>query len=272
MNDDLQHWLVRINHDIKQAMANDDLELPTLPEVAQALQTLIAKEDASVAQLASVISQDTVLTAEFLRLTNSPLLGGQATITTPLQAIARLGFEYSSNYALALAMEQLFTAGSSAMDRLLRQTWRQNQQVARMSQQIAKALGHCSPSQAYLAGSLHQIGVLPMVRYLDHYPELRDNSLYAKKIIDGMQNVVGTHLLQQWRFAPSMQQVPKACTQLYRSDSHPLADTVMLAKILLLPSGKRNDIWPSLPLTERWQLPEPGKGWMADLFQHAQVS
>ncbi len=269
MTDNLQDWLVRFHQDISRAMAVDELELPTLPEIATALQRLSAKQEPSISELAAIVSQDSVLTAEFLRLTNSPLLGARTKIGTPLQSISRLGLDYSLNYALAVSMEQLFVASSQVLDNLVRNTWRQNQQIARMSQQIAKQTGACSPAQAYLAGSLHQIGVLPMVSYLDQYPELRNNGIYAKKIIDGMQSLVGGHLLAQWRFSPAMQAVPKACTQLYRQESQPLADTVMLAKILSLPDNKRQEIWPSLPLVELWQLPEPNQGWLAELITQA---
>ena len=63
-----------VRNDIIEAIENDQLTLPTLPEVALKVRDVAEDENASIADLVKIISTDASLTARIVRVTNSPLL------------------------------------------------------------------------------------------------------------------------------------------------------------------------------------------------------
>ena len=113
----------KVQQELIQAIDNDDLVLPTLPEVA--LKVREAAEDPNIGtpQLSKVIGNDAALTARIIKVVNSPLLRTSKEITDIQMAVSRLGINYTCNLATGLAMEQMFQATSDVVDRKMREVW-----------------------------------------------------------------------------------------------------------------------------------------------------
>ena len=111
-----------IKADLTDAIENDKLVLPTLPEVALQVRDIAESEDSAIADLVKVISNDTALSARIIRVCNSPLFRGSRAIENLNMAVSRLGMAYTSNLAMGLAMEQMFQATSDMVDKRLRAT------------------------------------------------------------------------------------------------------------------------------------------------------
>lgn len=267
----LAERLLTIHNHLKQAIIEDELLLPSMPEVGLAIRELQSDPEASTKQLSQCIARDPGLASSVLRITNSPLLRGRVEIKDLDQAVSRLGFDYSADFALALSMKQLFFASSQQLDRQLEQTWQQSQKVAEVCHALALRLGTVPSGQAYLAGSLHLIGSLPILKYAEQDEQLSNNGLLLHQVLTKMQASLGCFLLKRWRFHPSMHEVPMACSQWHRLDSRPIADLVMVAKWLAQdPEHPLTELgWQQLPVVERLQLPDPDSGWLAELHQQA---
>ena len=102
----------KVQQDLVEAIDNDDLVLPTLPEVALQIRRAAEDPDISVTTLSKVIGRDTALSARLIKVVNSPLLRSTQEVTDLHTAITRLGTNYSSNLAIGLVMEQIFNARS----------------------------------------------------------------------------------------------------------------------------------------------------------------
>ena len=98
----------KVQQALTQAIENDELVLPTLPEVALRVREAAEDPDVSIPTLAKVIGNDTALTARIIKVVNSPLLRTNREINDLQMAISRLGINYTSNLATGLAMEQMF--------------------------------------------------------------------------------------------------------------------------------------------------------------------
>ena len=86
-----------IQSEIDAAIDSDQLELPTLPEVALRIRDTAQKDDISPKELATVVSEDPALSARFIRIANSPVFRAIREIDDLQQAIGRIGIEYAAN-------------------------------------------------------------------------------------------------------------------------------------------------------------------------------
>ncbi|WP_372972676.1 HDOD domain-containing protein [Marinobacter sp.] len=230
-----------IRDDILSAIESDKLILPTLPEVALQVRDIAEAEDSSIMDLVKVISNDTALSARLIRVCNSPLFRGSRAIENLNMAVSRLGMAYTSNLAMGLAMEQMFQATSDMIDKRLRANWQTSTEVAGICHVLAQQYTRLKPDQATLAGLVHMIGVLPILRYVEDQ-DVQISSIMLDNVIDELHPRIGASILKRWDFPEDLQLVPLEY-QNYRRQvaSADYADLVMVANLQLL-AGTDNPV------------------------------
>ncbi|OEY66896.1 HDOD domain-containing protein [Marinobacter sp. X15-166B] len=220
-----------IARDLVNAIEQDKLLLPTLPEAALQVREIAESDDSSIAELVDVISNDTALSARLIRVCNSPLFRGGRAIDNLNMAVNRLGMAYTSSLAMGLAMEQMFQATNEIIDVRLRQTWQASTEVAGICHVLAQHFTRLKPHQATLAGLVHLIGVLPILRYVeDHDIDIEPAQLDAT--IERLHAKIGHLILKRWDFSPELQIVPVEFTNFQRQvTSADYADLIMVANL-----------------------------------------
>ena len=198
----------KVQQELIQAIDNDDLVLPTLPEVA--LKVREAAEDPNIGtpQLSKVIGNDAALTARIIKVVNSPLLRTNKEITDLSMAINRLGINYTCNLATGLAMEQMFQATSDVVDRKMREVWNKSTEIAGICHVLCKQFTRLLPDQATLAGLVHQIGALPILTYAEDHNELLSDSISLNHVIEQIHPIIGDKILRTWEFPEQIAMVP----------------------------------------------------------------
>lgn len=220
-----------IKNDLVDAIENDKLVLPTLPEAALQVREIAESDDSSIADLVKVISNDTALSARLIRVCNSPLFRGARAIENLNMAVSRLGMAYTSNLAMGLAMEQMFQATSDMIDKRLRATWQSSTEVAGICHVLAQHYTRLKPDQATLAGLVHLIGVLPILRYVEDQ-DLQISSLMLDNVIEELHPRIGSLILKKWDFPAELQSVPEEYQNFQRQvPSADYADLVMVANL-----------------------------------------
>ncbi|WP_166251577.1 HDOD domain-containing protein [Marinobacter salicampi] len=223
-----------IKTDLITAIENDKLVLPTLPEAALQVREIAESEDSSILDLVKVISTDTALSARLIRVCNSPLFRGARQIENLNMAVSRLGMSYTSNLAMGLAMEQMFQATSDMVDKRLRSTWQTSTEVAGICHVLAQHYTKLKPDQATLAGLVHLIGVLPILRYVEDQ-DIQISSIMLDNVIDELHPQIGARILKKWDFPSDLQQVPLEYTRYQRElPQVDYADLVTVANLQLL--------------------------------------
>ena len=221
----------KIKEDLLDAINRDKLILPTLPEVALRVREVAENPRSSVQQLASVISNDAALSARIIRVCNSPVMRGSRTINDLNMAVSRLGMTYSANLATGLAMEQMFQATSDMIDRRIRESWQHSTEVAGICHVLAQHFTKLRPDQAMLAGLVHQIGVLPILTYIEEN-DVQTNNVILDNLIDELAPRLGCRILEKWDFSEELRAVPEACLDFTRTAAKAdYADVVMVAKL-----------------------------------------
>ena len=240
----MSQLIERIEKELQQAIDDDALILPTLPEVA--LRVREAAEDPRVGSqaLSRVISSDAALAARLIKVVNSPLLRGNREISDLQGAIDRLGINYTSSLAIGLAMEQMFQATNEAVDRVLRKVWMRSTEIAAISQVLCRHFTRLQPEQAILAGLVHQIGALPVLAYAEESELLLGDTASLEHVIERLHPQLGERILRAWEFPEAIAIVPMQMLDFARDSS--AVDYVDIVQVAVLQShvGTRH------PLTE----------------------
>lgn len=258
-----------IKADLTAAIENDKLVLPTLPEAALQVREIAESEDSAIGDLVKVISNDTALSARIIRVCNSPLFRGNRAIENLNMAVSRLGMVYTSNLAMGLAMQQMFQATSEMIDKRLRATWQTSTEVAGVCHVLAQHYTKLKPDQATLAGLVHLIGVLPILRYVED-EDVQISSIMLDNAIDELHPRIGAAILKRWDFPKDLQNVPLEYANFQREvPAADYADLVMVANLQLaagsehpwaqldgsaIPAFKRLGIDPNIDMSEEEDL------------------
>ncbi len=198
----------KVRQEIIGAIKNDQLVLPTLPEVALRIREVADDPNADIDKLVGVIGNDAAISARLIRVANSPLLRASRPIEDLRAALMRLGIHYTCNIATGLAMEQMFQATSDMVDMRMREVWSRSSEVAGISHVLCKHYTRLRPDQATLAGLVHKIGVLPILTYAEEHPALLNDSFTLDSVIDQIHAPIGDLILKTWGFPEELAHIP----------------------------------------------------------------
>lgn len=218
---------------IRKEIENNELQLPTLPEVALKVRDAVESETADAAAIAKMVANDAALSARLLQVANSPLYRGSREIDTIQQAVTRLGVKMVRSLVVSLAMRQIFQATSDALDAQFRKIWDDSLQVAAISRVLASAIPELENEQALLGGLIHNIGALPLLTKIDELFGFDAEPEVIEQLIDELAPEIGARILKHWNFASSMLNIPTACQDLtYDPGPTPTyADIVLVARL-----------------------------------------
>ncbi len=137
-------------------------DLPALPPIVLALEQALQDEKTDAEDIANIVSKDPSLAAKLLKLVNSAAFGGAAgEISSISQAVARLGFKEVSRLFTALAVIQTFDSVASQLDH--KRFWQHCLTAGfatRVIKRFCSSASLYSDDEAYLAGLLHDVGIL----------------------------------------------------------------------------------------------------------------
>jgi len=224
----------QVSAQIIDAIDNDKLRLPTLPEVALKVRDVAENPNSDLNSLAAEIGNDAAITARVIKVANSPLLRGSNEIQDLKMALSRLGMEYTANLATGLAMEQMFQATTDIVDKRLREVWTRSSEIAGICHVLCKHRTHLKPDKATLAGLVHPIGILPILTFAEEHRTLLNDSLTLDQIIEQLHPMIGDKILQKWEFPLELQHVPSQHLQFERTA--PEADYADIVTVAMLQS------------------------------------
>jgi HD-like signal output (HDOD) protein len=222
----------QVKQEIIEALENDDLVLPTMPEVALQVRDVAEDVNSSISDLTTILGRDAALSARMIKVANSPLIRASAPVSDLNTAVSRLGIDLTSNLALGLAMEQMFQATSDIVDKRMRSCWSKSIEIAASCQVLARHFTNLQPDQALLAGLIHQIGKLPILAFAENNESLLNDSLALGKALSVLHPSLGSYILKMWDFPEELVAVPKNYLLFDRKvDKVDYADVVQVATL-----------------------------------------
>jgi len=216
-------------------------QVPALPLTFQRIQELVTNPRSSTVQLAEAVGTDQGLTMRILRLANSSFYGLATRVDTVSQAVSLIGSRQVRDLALATAVVELFTGiPPTALDS--HAFWEHSLAVGSASRLIAAKRGERETERHFVAGMLHDIGLVVMASQM---PErMTANLSSARKTQQPLAVIerhelgfdhadVGGAVIEQWQLPPAMAEAATHHHHLLTSARH-LHDcaTVHLADVL----------------------------------------
>ncbi len=140
--------------------------LPTLPDIALQVNTMLQDLNTSIQELREAIEKDQAIVPKLLKLVNSSFFGLRARISNLNHAIVLLGFNPIRNAIVSLSVIEAF-AGQSRLEHFdIKQFWTHSVAAAVISKHLAHDIGYASPEDAFTAGLVHDIGKIILCQYL----------------------------------------------------------------------------------------------------------
>lgn len=223
-----------VRSELIAAIKKDQVVLPTLPEIALQVREAASDDNISIKELGALIGTDAALSARVIKVANSPLVRSPQIIENLPTAISRLGISYSCNLAVGLAMQQMFQATHDMIDTRMREVWSHSSEVAAISNVLARHYTKLAPDQATLAGLVHQIGILPILTFVEERDIFleEDESEALDKLIASLHPQIGHLILKTWSFSDALSNVPSEHLKIYRdSEKVDFSDIVIVAKL-----------------------------------------
>lgn len=129
---------------------------PILGEVL----ALINNPDVSNNELTDIILKDPALTTKLLKSANSTFYGVKREVTSINQAIMVMGLKSVKYYTLSIVVFNQVNANKKNSKLDEKQLWRHFLETAIASRKIAELIKYEQPEEAYVAGLLHDIGIV----------------------------------------------------------------------------------------------------------------
>lgn len=187
--------------------------LPTAPTILEPLLDLLRlpPDAIDIRRVVELVSYEKSIAAQCLRIVNSPLYG-RARITESIQAaVFSLGIQRIEDILLSCCLNQLVPAKKWATDPAV--FWRHSMGCAMVSREFAERIEYADAEKAYLAGLLHDLGILVnSFAYTGEYAAVIDAASKSGTPLDLQEETLlgfthcesGGILARAWRLPPGV--------------------------------------------------------------------
>jgi HD-like signal output (HDOD) protein/CheY-like chemotaxis protein len=128
--------------------------------IAKVLQ-ITNDEKTGASHLARAISSDPAITAHLLKIANSVFFASSnRRISSIKEAIIRIGFEETKKITMGMSVMNLFSDSNKNIGFDRTDFWYHSLAVGLIAERLAKMMGDINTEEAFLAGLLHDLGIL----------------------------------------------------------------------------------------------------------------
>jgi HD-like signal output (HDOD) protein len=135
-------------------------QIPTIPAVLAPLLRYLQQpvEQLDVQKVTDLISQDKSLAAQCLQMANSPLFGRAQKVQSLRGAVVSLGFGHVSDIAMSCGVLNILPSDKTNLNPVV--FWEHSLGCALVCRHLARKINFADPGKAYLAGLLHDLGII----------------------------------------------------------------------------------------------------------------
>jgi putative nucleotidyltransferase with HDIG domain len=216
--------------------------IPSLPAILVPVMRHLEAPNSSVdlRKVADLIAHDKSLAAQTLHMANSPLFGRWKRVDNVRSAIVTLGLQRMREISTACFMLNILPKTRGRFD--ITVFWEHSLACALVSRRLAKRIGMADPEKAYLAGLLHDIGMIVNVMTIgEQFDDMLHRAMaeqipihVAEEQTFGFTHgVSGDLLAEQWQLGADLKEVIRRHHQIDRArDFRSLVAVVSLADLL----------------------------------------
>jgi len=198
-----------------EQIANKTPELSTLPEVTMRIIQVVQDPRSTANDLHKIVCNDPALSARVLRVVNSAFYGLPGQIGSIDRAIMLLGLNAVKNIAIAASLAKMFKSIAPCDDLTGKDLWTHSVAVGAANKMITIAMGLALPDEAFLAGLIHDIGLVVELQaenssILEIVQRTKAGISFTQAeeaVLGADHQEIGQILTQRWKFPRSFQYV-----------------------------------------------------------------
>jgi putative nucleotidyltransferase with HDIG domain len=221
--------------------------ISTLPTIALKIVEVANDPNSGAAEMKAVMESDAALAARVLRCVNSSAYAVRTRITNLQQAIAYLGLKQIRNLAITASVGELFKAGDTIGTYHRPGLWKHLVSVGLCGRLIAMRLRMVNFEDVFLAGLLHDIGIIledehdherfaGMVSLLDDKRPLTE---LEREHLNYDHTMLGQRIAEGWGFPEAVQATVRFHhnSEAYRGDEVDAVRCVEVANLICTLKG-----------------------------------
>jgi len=191
---------------VEQILAEVD-HLPGVPAIVQQVLATMSNPDFDYRQVVELVSMDPGITADVLRVCNSPYFGLRHEVTSLEQALALLGANQIVEIVLSSKVVGMYKKTSYGYRLPRGELWRHSMAVALLAARLNERLGLPDRATVFTAALLHDVGKLILSQYVvDKFDEIevlvRDEGVSfvqaERKVLGVDHALLGAAVARKW--------------------------------------------------------------------------
>lgn len=227
-----------------RVMVREARSLPCLSDAAVRLLRAAQDPEVPLLDVRDILAQDMALASRVLKVANSAYYSRSRAVASIDQAIVVLGVDAVRNIAIASSLERITRSGKLTQGFHLRDLWRHSVITGVLSQLVAVSCLPARKDEAFLAGLLHDLGMLAAVhlrpkqvgdvvaRLAAPHPGADVPALLQaeREVLGVTHDDLGAALLEQWQFPEA---VIEAVSAHHRGGARQGADTGLVPLVIV---------------------------------------
>ena len=158
---------------IRRLLSTQPIDLPVFHPIAVRILHLLQTPDFTMTQITDLANEDQSLAGQILKMANSPMYIGRVRTETIKEAVVRLGGQEIANLSMAASQASLHNSENRTINSFMQSLWLHSHACALGSRWLARRAGYPQHGdQAYMAGLLHDIGKLYLLKALERLNQM----------------------------------------------------------------------------------------------------
>ena len=221
----------RVMFAVYHDLIDGSLTLPSLPQVATKIREVLSNPDSHIDDIAKIAQTDASVAVYCVRITNSAAYAARAPVTEVREAIVRIGVAATRDLITAYTLKGVFAITDQQSRTLMQQAWRHSCRIAALSYVIARHSKRINPEKALLAGLVHDIGILVLIREWNLHANSRLTEDKLRSFGDELKGSIGSMILRGWHLPDQIVSTTLKVERWHRNenDSIDLCDCIILA-------------------------------------------
>lgn len=226
---------------IRYTLYIQPIDLPVFNPVALDVVRLLEDPYTDILDVVRAINEDQALSAQVLRMSNSPSYAGRARCETIKSSAIRLGARQTSNIAMAASHASLHASESPLINEIMQDLWLHSHACALGCRSVAMSTGQQAiAEQAYMAGLLHDIGKLYILKAMENIGQIMDLKIVLEKdfllrVFSELHVELGCRVMEHWNLPPVYRDVVA-----YHHSEHFDSGNILLAIVRMVNFNSRN--------------------------------
>lgn len=209
--------------------------LPAMPAVLSRLCEILSHKSNQIdlEKVVTEVSYDKSLAAQCLRMANSALFRRRGDVSSVREAVSALGLWRIRDLAFSCSLPMMFSNLKWIVGKDV--FWRHALGTASVAQGLAHELGAKGPEDIYLAGLLHDIGILVNgVLFTDEFGDVLEQAMKKRVPIEEVeQSILGFSHAESGRILAELWRLPLELSEVIEhhcrpEDQQPASDVTLL--------------------------------------------